>query len=205
MSVVRELSGSVFGYLTVQHRIGSRSGKAVWLCSCVCGAAKEVLSHNLRSGSTTSCGCRRNAQLARRSTTHGMSKHPIYASWHSMRERCDNPKHPCYLAYGGRGITVCEEWRSFSGFLRDMGASYFPGATVDREDMDEGYSLGNCRWLPAEVNRKIKRNCIYVTYRHRRRRLRDLAVSRGLEYSKVYYRYRQGYSVEDCLSLERLR
>lgn len=139
--------------------------------------------------------------LADRSRTHGMSKTSVYASWKSMIERCTSPKHPCYDAYGGRGITVCRRWRKFENFAEDMAASYFEGASIDRKDGNVGYTPANCRWLDLQENRKRKRNVVYVLFRGRRRSLRELAESRDLDFSKVYYRFRRGYSVDECLSL----
>jgi hypothetical protein len=83
---------------------------------------------------------------------HGMSGTPIYRQWQAMKSRCTLPRHIRYSRYGGRGITFCDEWRSFEGFYRDMGPSWRPGLLLDRADNDRGYEQSNCRWVTPSVS-----------------------------------------------------
>ena len=78
--------------------------------------------------------------------THGKSDTPIFNSWRGMIDRCMNPNHVRYHRYGGRGITICREWRSFSAFYRDMGPSWRPGLTIERINNSRGYEPDNCEW-----------------------------------------------------------
>jgi hypothetical protein len=97
-----------------------------------------------------------------------MTGAPEYISWTAMKSRCFDPRHPYYADYGGRGITVCEEWLSFEGFFADMGERP-PGKTLDRwPDKDGNYEPGNCRWADAKQQ----------THNRRPRRTKHAAVKR---------------------------
>lgn len=197
---MENLKGRTFGRLTVTDFAGYASdGKPKWRALCLCGRAAVFRAANLKSNSTTSCGCLRDEMLAARTRTHGLSKTGLYSSWRAMHERCENPKHPCYSAYGGRGISVCPEWGTFEGFLAAMGEGYAAGLTLDRIDPDCGYHPGNCRWVSLEENRREKRNTLYVVFRGNRVSLRSLARRFNLDFSKVYYRFRKGYNLDQCL------
>jgi hypothetical protein len=160
---MHDLAGKKFGRLTVLARHGARaSGEATWLCECECGERIVRAGSNLRRGHVKSCGCFRR-EMSRRSTgvKHGESASPSveYRTWERMISRCENPRASGYENYGGRGITICAEWRhDYSAFLAAMGRR--PGAaySLDRIDNDGNYEPGNCRWATrAEQNRNKRR------------------------------------------------
>lgn len=144
---LKNLVGERFGRLVVVERSGSTpKGGARWLCRCDCGSDATVAAGNLRGGSTRSCGCLGSELSSARAATHRMSKTPTYVSWSAMIQRCTNPKAHGAHNYSGRGIGVCERWRSFENFLSDMGERP-AGATLDRfPDGDGNYEPANCRW-----------------------------------------------------------
>ena len=122
-----------------------------------CGNHWEVMVHSINSESTKSCGCQKYTGLI----THGVTKHRLYYIWFGLVDRCTNPNHNRYKDYGGRGITVCEEWLDVKNFIEDMYPSYMEGLSLDRIDNDKGYSLDNCRWADAStqaINRRIQKN-----------------------------------------------
>ncbi|MET7347444.1 hypothetical protein [Streptomyces mirabilis] len=126
-------------------------------CLCDCGTEHTV--HRSDWGKKVkSCGCLRRESV----TTHGMSDSPTYSTWESMIQRCTNPRCKDYADYGGRGITVCQRWRTFENFLADMGVKP-EGRSIDRIDNDGSYEPGNCRWATlSEQNSNQRRQARQV-------------------------------------------
>lgn len=158
---VVDLSGCKFNYLFVLALNKELSGykkPKKWICVCDCGQFSCVLSSNLKSGHTKSCGCHCKQRIIETQTTHGQSKNPLYTAWYSMKTRCNNDK---YLNYHGKNITYCEKWRTLDGFMEDMADSYIEGLELDRIDPSGNYSKDNCRWVNQQgqsYNRGINKN-----------------------------------------------
>jgi hypothetical protein len=87
--------------------------------------------------------------------------HPLKQCWRGMMRRCFKASNKEFVHYGGRGITVCERWKTFRHFKEDMGVRP-EGAQIDRIDVNKGYEPSNCRWVYPETNQRNKRNTIYV-------------------------------------------
>lgn len=90
---------------------------------------------------------------------HGFRKvrTPEYNSWMMMRARCNTPSAAGYAYYGGRGISVCARWDSFTAFLEDMGPKPGPSYTLDRKDPDGDYTPENCRWATKKEQHDNRR------------------------------------------------
>lgn len=139
------MEGKNFGYLIVigkSEKVGSRN-QVYWDCRCICGQVKPFQGDGLRNGSSKSCGCRR----ADGHGTHRLSKSRIYRIWRHMKSRCYNPNVESYPWYGGKGITVCEEWQRFEPFHEwAMTHGYEKNRSIDRIDNSKGYHPDNCKW-----------------------------------------------------------
>jgi hypothetical protein len=157
---VKDLSLARFGRLFVQYRHGStaRAKLATWNCLCDCGTEVIKVGADLRKG-TQSCGCLNLESNTSGRVKHGQSGRRItreYKAWVGMRHRCRNPRSSLWLDYGGRGISVCDEWDDFERFLLDMGKAP-QGKTLDRIDNDLGYGPDNCRWASLSQQNSNRR------------------------------------------------
>jgi hypothetical protein len=151
--------GETYGRLTVVEHCGKdKYNQNLWSCKCICGNVKVVSSSNLGNGRTNSCGC---LVAESRKIKHGKRKSPIYSRWIAMKARCYNENHEYFHNYGGRGITVCEDWLDFQKFYEDMHESFSPDLDIDRIDVNLGYSKDNCRWVDkseGNFNKNIQKN-----------------------------------------------
>jgi hypothetical protein len=161
MSEAKNLKNKVFGKLTIIERVGSnKHGKALWRCKCSCGNIVTIDSNSLISGNTKSCGCMKLDLVKNLNSKHHMSHTRFYYVWQAMIRRCNDPKQKTYQDYGGRGIKVCNRWESsFENFYEDMFKSYSPGLTLERIDVNKGYSKDNCIWATYKKQmRNTRRN-----------------------------------------------
>ena len=189
------LAGSVFGHLRVAEFSHTYNGHAYWVCRCDCGGHTIVRGSHLRAGNVSSCGCRKGH------ITHGESKTRLYMVWGGMKERCQNPKNPEYRRYGGRGISVCEEWEKYEAF-RDWALSngYAPNLSIDRKDNDGNYSPKNCRWATAKEQANNTSRTRFIELDGERHSVSEWARRLGINQSTLSMRLNKyGWSAEKAL------
>lgn len=179
--------GDRFGRLTITYR-----DKFYIICKCDCGNEWSGSQAIVARGQVRSCGCGRvAAQLS-----HGLSGSRAYHVWEAMVARCTNPNMHAYHRYGGRGIGMCEEWRTFSNFFRDMGHPP-EGYHIDRIDNEKGYCKENCRWVTAKTNMRNRSKHNYVEYEGRKITTEELADILGVSGTTVRNRLRIGWNIKD--------
>jgi hypothetical protein len=201
MAKFKDLTGAVFGNLTVLERAGIKGKFKMWRCACACGATAIVAGAYLTRGHTRSCGCMTRSMLAAASTTHGKVGTPEYRIWSDMKTRCFNPKRPCWADYGGRGITMCDRWRDdFSAFLEDMGPRPSAEHTVDRIDNDGPYCKENCRWTTMREQSRNRRSNHLVTINGETHPLIVWLERYGTVASRYKKRIKMGWSEFDAIT-----
>ena len=191
MSKRIDLTGRKIGKLTVIQYAGNDKGKnARWECRCDCGRRTVVAGNHLRNGHTQSCGCLQRDRASSSNTKHGGSKTRLHKTWSGMKDRCLNPNNKAYERYGGRGITICDEWRddfqAFYGWAMSNG--YSDSLTIDRVDSNGNYAPSNCRWITNKEQQNNKRNNRYLTYNGETHMVKDWAKITGLNYKTILMR-----------------
>ena len=160
MEEIKDMTPKLIGETWRKYPTETSKQKATYgLFECqYCKKEFECQVSNVKSGDTRSCGCQRKGI----NKTHGLKSNKFYMKWKSILSRCNNPQNASYINYGGRGITVCNEWLSLQNFIIWCEQTYIEGMTLDRINNDGGYSPDNCRWadrLTQTLNqRKMKHN-----------------------------------------------
>lgn len=207
MAFLKNETGNRYVRLVILRRATrNKRTSAVWECRCDCGERLFVPGDQLRSGNTKSCGCLKIDSIRTRNTKHGQARRGAitreYRIWEAMWERCTNKNSIRFCDYGGRGISVCERWRKFELFFKDMG-SCPTGHSIDRRNNDENYEPGNCRWATYTEQMNNRSNNIHVQFDGREMTIGQLAHETSIPYQRLHYRIRRGCSAADAVTLSR--
>lgn len=197
--------GQRFGKLVVlsmYERTPQRKYK--WLCQCDCGNQCVVFGSKLKNGHTKSCGCLRHNSPPNK--THGKKDDVLYPVWCQMRYRCSNPKHHAYKWYGGKGITICDEWNDFQTFYDWMhNNGWKPGLTIDRIDPNGDYCPENCRLVDLYQQQNNRSNNIMLEYNGQKDTISNWAKKIGISRWVIAARYYRGITGDELFSKNNLQ
>lgn len=193
-----------FGMLTVDHYDPERKR---WACRCECGNTTFVRGDHLKDAHVKSCGCASSQKSKERFTKHGMSRSRIYRIWTGMKQRCLNQNSESYADYGGRGITVCNEWANDFQVFYDWAVlnGYSDKLSIDRINPNGNYEPSNCRWATMREQERNKRTNRMVLDNGAEIVLKDYCEKYGLPYRMILKRLLRGWELSDAIMIPSLR
>lgn len=208
MGKVIDLTGQRFGRLTVLS-LAKIERKTYWYCKCDCGKETISDSSSLRTGHKKSCGCLHDdlsrERLTKMNETHGESKTRLYKIWVDIKKRCYRKTFWAYDRYGGRGITLCDEWHDYTVF-RDwcIANGYADDLTIDRIDNDGNYEPSNCRWVDRKTQANNKSNVRHITYNGETKTVSEWAEIIGVNRQTLYNRiFTYNIPIEQALTTKK--
>lgn len=202
MAKLLDLSGRVYGRLTVLCREGNLYGKVGWKCKCECGNELIVAGADLKGRNKASCGCLKRDIARLKNFSHGMTETAEYRAWCKAKSRCTVESDPSYKNYGQRGIMMCPQWlNSFENFFADMGPKPDGNYSIERLNVNGDYEPGNCVWATQLEQSRNKRNTVRVIHEGESVSLHALADRLRVPYMRLYKRiFIHGWDVERAVS-----
>lgn len=202
MSRFIDLTGQRFGKLYVIKYHHSNNG-AYWLCKCDCGNETILRGSYFRYGSTKSCGCGSKEQARKNCEKHRLSGHlmsrtRIYEIWKNMKRRCYSETNKRYANYGGRGITICQEWQNdfYAFYDWAMANGYTDDLTLDRINVNGNYEPSNCKWSTWKEQANNQTRNHYITYNGETKTLKQWSEAFSIPYGAFQHRVKRGWSME---------
>jgi len=197
-----DLTGKRFGRLTVIERAPSRTGHTRWKCRCDCGNTTIAGASDLKRGGHLSCGCLKTEATKKRLTKHGKSNTRLFRIWYDMKRRCYSYQRKYFNHYGGRGITVCDEWKNnFLSFYKwSMENGYKDNLSIDRIDNNGNYEPSNCRWVNRFTQMNNIRKNRRITYGAETHTITEWAIIKGVNRHMLAQRFTRGWDTERLLT-----
>lgn len=193
-----------FGRLTVISKDETKK-KQYYICKCECGKEKSIYKLSLTKGITTSCGCFQKEKvklIGLKNKKHCLVNTRIYRIWGGIKSRCLNKNSHIYKYYGGRGITVCNEWKNnFMSFYNwAMNNGYKDNLTIDRIDVNGNYEPSNCRWASIKTQERNRRNNRLIIYKGNKYCLSEISELLKIRNNTLHYRLKAGWSFEKAFN-----
>lgn len=202
--VKNDLTGKTFGRFYVIGVADDGQRKTSYICQCECGNIRKVRADGLLSGRSSSCGCRKRetdrenvknvpAYKKFENTGFKVGGTRLYHIWQGMKSRCYNENNPSYGRYGGRGITVCDEWKTdyiaFHTWAMENG--YSDSLTIDRINVNGNYEPSNCRWATVKQQSVNRTSNINIKIGNATKTLSEWCEIFQVDYSKTSARYKR--------------
>lgn len=214
MGVFRDLTGYIVGYLTVIEQVDDKIDKGgrhrkMWRCHCSnCGGEAVISSDALTSGNQVSCGCYHRQRAHEARLTHGLTDTRLHYVWCGIRNRCYGVNTPEYKLYGGRGISMCDEWKDDFMAFHDWAIAngYDETAprgqcTVDRIDVNGNYEPCNCRIVTQMEQMQNTRKNHFITYQGETLTIAEWSRRTGIRQEKIRNRIvKLGWTPERALT-----
>lgn len=198
------LSNRQFGDWLVLRLHPVKTARTRWVCRCQCGTERPVVAQTLKNGASTNCGCRTGKPVERHGHASGKAgSSSEYRVWIGMIQRCTNPNASHFDRYGGRGILVCDRWRtSFADFLADVGRRPSLSHTLDRHPNPDGnYEPGNVRWATKKEQGNNRVNNRLLTHDGVALTVSQWADRLGWAVDLIRGRLKLGWPTADILTL----
>lgn len=198
-----DISGQKFGRLTAIKPDGRyNSGNIKWLCLCDCGKYTHSDSSKLRKGGVKSCGCYASERMTKINTKHNGFGTRLYEIWRQMHCRCYGENTKAYKHYGGRGISVCKEWKEFEQFKEwALSSGYQDNLTIDRINVNGDYCPENCRWATVKEQANNRRSCHVVQFNGEKHTISEWADIYKVDQRRLYDRLsRYGWDIGVAVS-----
>jgi len=179
-----EYIGKKYGKLTIIAFDHQHFKRKYYKVACDCGNEKVVCLQDMKQGDTVSCGCQKKSGDSAR--THGCCKTRLYNIWCNMKSRCEKNTNKVFKYYGGKGVSVCDEWQDFSNFKKWADENgYSDKLTIDRVDSNGNYCPENCRWVGQLEQANNKCNNHFISYKGITKSMASWCRELGLNYYKI--------------------
>jgi hypothetical protein len=206
----KDLRGMRFTRLVVIEEAGTaKSGNLKWRCLCDCGKEIITVGSWLLNGDTKSCGCYSRQLMKAKSTTHGLSKHPLHSIWTNILSRCYNENVTAYKDYGGRGVVMCDEWKNDFKVFYDWAIEngWSEGLEIDKDikATELGvepllYSPARCQFVTGKINSRSRRNNTLITVNGETAAIAEFAERYGVKAYNISQRIiKLGWTAEEAV------
>lgn len=193
-----DLTGKIYGEVTVLRKVGCNHYGQLWECQCSCGRLFTTTATTLNIGRVKRC------PKSRLHETLSDAEKPIYKVWTNMKNRCSNPKSRDYAYYGGKGVKVYPLWAhnfdSFYDWAKKNG--WKPGLTIDRIDVNGNYEPSNCRWIDMTAQCNNRTNNHWIEFNGERHTISEWARILGIPCDRLKMRIHRGMPLEKALTSE---